>query len=201
MKKKYITLITILILNICQVIHANQLSNKTLVQINNDIITELDLRKEITLLKYLSKNKLNEASTEVLKKEVLNNLIERKIKSIEISNLKVEISEKETQFLFYNYLKDKKISEENLNSFYKENEIEHDYLIKVIKIDASWSKIIKQLYGNRIDVNMTEINKDSKENINISTDQLVNNEKNILLNKFETIHLEKVKKKYLIKIL
>ena len=48
---------------------------------------------------------------------------------------------------------------------------------------------------------MTEINKDSKENINISTDQLVNNEKNILLNKFGTIHLEKVKKKYLIKIL
>ena len=201
MKKKYIILITILILNICQEIHANQLSNKTLVQINNDIITELDLRKEITFLKYLSKNELNEESIEVLKKKVLNNLIERKIKSIEISNLKVEISEKEAQFLFYNYLKDKKISEEILNSFYKENEIEHDYLIKVIKIDASWSKIVKQLYGNRIDVNMTEINKDSKENINISTDQLVNNEKNILLNKFGIIHLEKVKKKYLIKIL
>ena len=152
-------------------------------------------------LKYLSKNELNEESIEVFKKKVLNNLIERKIKSIEISNLKVEISEKEAQFLFYNYLKDKKISEEILNSFYKENEIEHDYLIKVIKIDASWSKIVKQLYGNRIDVNMTEINKDSKENINIPTDQLVNNEKNILLNKFGTTHLEKVKKKYLIKIL
>ena len=69
MKKKYIILITILILNICQEIHANQLSNKTLVQINNDIITELDLRKEITFLKYLSKNELNEESIEVLKKK------------------------------------------------------------------------------------------------------------------------------------
>lgn len=48
---------------------------------------------------------------------------------------------------------------------------------------------------------MTEINKELKENNNISTDQLVNIEKNILLNKLGTIHLEKVKKKYLIKIL
>jgi hypothetical protein len=49
---------------------------------------------------------------------------------------------------------------------------------------------------------MTEINKDSnQDNKNITTEQLINVEKNILLNKFATIHLEKVKKKYLIKIL
>jgi len=201
MIKKIIILTTFLIFNIIQVGHAKQLSNKTLVQIDNYIITELDLNKEVTFLKFLSKNELNNVSNEVLKKETLNNLIERKVKSIEISNLKIEISEKETQFLFYNYLKDKKVSEESLVSFYKENEIEDDYLIKVIKIDASWSKIIQQLYANRINVNMTEINKESKENNNISTDQLVNIEKNILLNKLGTIHLEKVKKKYLIKIL
>ncbi len=201
MIKKIIILTTFLIFNIIQVGHAKQLSNKTLVQIDNYIITELDLNKEVTFLKFLSKNELNNVSNEVLKKDTLNNLIERKVKSIEISNLKIEISEKETQFLFYNYLKDKKVSEESLVSFYKENEIEDDYLIKVIKIDASWSKIIQQLYANRINVNMTEINKESKENNNISTDQLVNIEKNILLNKLGTIHLEKVKKKYLIKIL
>jgi len=201
MIKKIIILTTFLIFNIIQVGHAKQLSNKTLVQIDNYIITELDLNKEVTFLKFLSKNELNNVSNEVLKKETLNNLIERKVKSIEISNLKIEISEKETQFLFYNYLKDKKVSEGSLVSFYKENEIEDDYLIKVIKIDASWSKIIQQLYANRINVNMTEINKESKENNNISTDQLVNIEKNILLNKLGTIHLEKVKKKYLIKIL
>jgi hypothetical protein len=75
-------------------------------------------------------------------------------------------------------------------------------LIKVIKIDASWTKIIQQIYANRINVNMTEINKDSnQDNKNITTEQLINVEKNILLNKFATIHLEKVKKKYLIKIL
>ena len=95
MIKKIIILTTFLIFNIIQVGHAKQLSNKTLVQIDNYIITELDLNKEVTFLKFLSKNELNNVSNEVLKKETLNNLIERKVKSIEISNLKIEISEKE----------------------------------------------------------------------------------------------------------
>jgi hypothetical protein len=202
MNKKIITLITIFILNLSQVTKANQLSNKPVAQIDNLIITELDLKKEIIFIKFISKSKLENIASEILKKEALNNLIERKIKSIEILNLKAEISEKESEFFFYNYLKDKKINEEILYSFYRENEIENDYLIKVIKIDASWTKIIQQIYANRINVNMTEINKDSnQDNKNITTEQLINVEKNILLNKFATIHLEKVKKKYLIKIL
>jgi hypothetical protein len=202
MNKKIITLITIFILNLSQVTNANQLSNKPVAQIDNLIITELDLKKEIIFIKFISKSKLENIASEILKKEALNNLIERKIKSIEILNLKAEISEKESEFFFYNYLKDKKINEELLYSFCRENEIENDYLIKVIKIDASWTKIIQQIYANRINVNMTEINKDSnQDNKNITTEQLINVEKNILLNKFATIHLEKVKKKYLIKIL
>ena len=202
MNKKIIALITIVILYFSQISNANQLSNKPVAQIDNLIITELDLKKEIIFIKFISKSELENIANEILKKEALNNLIERKIKSIEILNLKAEISEKESEFFFYNYLKDKKINEELLKSFYKENEIENDYLIKVIKIDAAWTKIIQQIYANRINVNMTEINKDSNQNNkNITTEQLINVEKNILLNKFATIHLEKVKKKYLIKIL
>jgi len=202
MIKKIIALITIVIFHFSQISNANQLSNKPVAQIDNLIITELDLKKEIILIKFISKSELENIANEILKKEALNNLIERKIKSIEILNLKAEISEKESEFFFYNYLKDKKINEELLKSFYKENEIENDYLVKVIKIDAAWTKIIQQIYANRINVNMTEINKDSNQNNkNITTEQLINVEKNILLNKFATIHLEKVKKKYLIKIL
>ena len=202
MNKKIIILITIFILNISQVGKANQLTNKPIAQIDNYIITELDLKKEIIFLRFFSKTELKNIDNEIFKKEALNNLIERKIKNIEIMSLKAEISDKESEYFFYNYLKEKKINEELLNSFYKENEIENDYLMKVIKIDASWSKIIQQIYANRININMTEINKDSNQNgKNISTEQLINVEKNILLNKFATSHLEKVKKKYLIKIL
>lgn len=202
MNRKIIALITIIILNFFQVSNANQLSNKTVAQIDNLIITELDIKKEITFIKFISKGKLENMKSEILKEQALKNLIEMKIKNIEILNLKAEISEKESELFLYNYLKDKNINQELLNSFYKENEIENDYLIKIIKIEVAWNKIINQIYGNRINVNLTEINKDLiQNNKNLTTEELINIERNVLLNKFAAVHLEKVKKKYLIKIL
>jgi len=63
------------------------------------------------------------------------------------------------------------------------------------------------MYESRININLTEINKQlEKEEKNIEDDekikkQLIIIEKNKLLNKFATTHLEKSKKKYLIKFL
>jgi hypothetical protein len=67
--------------------------------------------------------------------------------------------------------------------------------------------MIRGIYENRINVNLTEVNKElQKENQNASEnqklkDQLIITEQNILLNKFAASHLEKSKKKYLIKFL
>jgi hypothetical protein len=192
-----IIITSLLIINI-----AKAISNKPIVQINNFIITELDLNKEMAFIKFVSNNE--NIKKENLKSESLNYLIDRTIKEIEISNLKAKISEKETDILFQTFLDNKKITNESLNAFYKQNEIEDNYLNKIIQIDASWSKIIRQLYYNRINVNITEIEKENKKNINnqnFSKESLINSEKNILLNKFSDTHLEKIKKKYLIKYL
>ena len=62
-------------------------------------------------------------------------------------------------------LKNQKITEENLNSFYVKHEIEKDYLRNIVRIDLKWSKLIRQLYQSRININMTEINKDIKKDI------------------------------------
>jgi hypothetical protein len=202
MNKKIFILITIFTLSIFQFSNANQLTNKPIAQINNLIITELDLKKEIIFINFFSKKELKKIDNEILKKEALNNLIERMIKNIEVINLKAEINEKEAEYILYNYLKERKIDKNLLNNFLKENEIENDYLIKVIKTDASWSKIIQQIYSNRINVNMSEINKNfNLNNKSSETEQMINVERNILLNKFGATHLEIIKKKYLIKIL
>ena len=200
--KKKIFFLLIIITNLLIINIAKAISNKPIVQINNFIITELDLNKEMAFIKFVSNNE--NIKKENLKSESLNYLIDRTIKEIEISNLKAKISEKETDILFQTFLDNKKITNESLNAFYKQNEIEDNYLNKIIQIDASWSKIIRQLYYNRINVNITEIEKENKKNINnqnFSKESLINSEKNILLNKFSDTHLEKIKKKYLIKYL
>jgi hypothetical protein len=204
-KKKLFFLLILLLFNIYQV-EAKQLTNNVLVSIDNSIITELDVNKEINFLKFINKDQATNTS-ELLKKEIINTLIDRKIKDIETNYYKIDVSEKDIENSLYNYLERIKISNETLNSFYNKNEIEKDYLKNVIKIDLKWSKLIRQMYEGRLNVNLTEVNKQLEQEQKNTEDnekfknQLITIEQNKLLNKFAATHLEKSKKKYLIKFL
>ena len=183
---------------------AKQLTNNVIVSIDNSIITELDINKEINFLKFVNKDQAT-GSSEPFKKEIINSLIDRKIKDIETNSFKIEVSEKEIENNLYSYLERVKINNEILNSFYNENEIEKDYLKNIIKIDMKWSKLIRQMYESRLNVNLTEVNrelekKDAEDDEKLKK-QLIITEQNKLLNKFSATHLEKSKKKYLIKFL
>jgi hypothetical protein len=203
MSKKIFLLILFFFLTNSQ---AKQLTNNVIVSIDNTIITELDINKEINFLKFI--NKYQTANNpELLKKEIVNSLIDRKIKDIETRYFKIEVSEKEIEINLYNYLERIKINNEIINSFYNQNEIEKDYLKNIIKIDMKWSKLVRELYESRLNVNLTEVNKALEKEQNNSVDdeklkkQLIITEQNKLLNKFSATHLEKSKKKYLIKFL
>ena len=185
---------------------AKQLTNNVIVSIDNTIITDLDINKEINFLKFINKDQAAN-NPELFKKEIVNSLIDRKIKDIETNYFKIEVSEKEIEINLYNYLERIKINNEILNSFYNQNEIEKDYLKNIIKIDMKWSKLVRQLYESRLNVNLTEVSKELEKEQNNSVDdeklkrQLIITEQNKLLNKFSATHLEKSKKKYLIKFL
>ena len=185
---------------------AKKLTNNVIVSIDNLIITDLDINKEINFIKFINKGQVVN-SPEILKKEIINSLIDRKIKDLETNYYKIEISEKEIENNLYNYLEGMKINNEILNSFYNQNEIEKDYIKNIIKIDMKWSNLIRQIYGSRLNVNLTEVNKELEKKQNNSVDdeklntKLIIIEQNKLLNKFSATHLEKSKKKYLIKFL
>jgi len=187
-------------------VEAKELTNNVIVSIDNSIITELDINKEINFLKFVNNDQTTNNS-EILKKEIINTLIDRKIKDIETTFYKIDVSEKEIENSLYNYLERIKITNENLNSFYVKNEIEKDYLKNVIKIDLRWSKLIRQMYEGRLNVNLTEVNRQLEQEQKSIDDnekfknQLIIIEQNKLLNKFAATHLEKSKKKYLIKFL
>ena len=185
---------------------AKQLINNVVVSIDNLIITELDVNKEISLIKFINKEQISNNS-DIFKREIINILIDRKIKEVETSFNKIEVSEKDIENNLYNYLESMKINNESLNLFYSKNEIEKDYLKNILKIDLKWSKLIKQMYEGRLNVNLTEVNKQLEKEENNFDDnqtfkkQLITIEQNKLLNKLAATHLEKSKKKYLIKFL
>ena len=110
----------------------------------------------------------------------------------------------------YIQLSNLKINKEDLDKFYEKNEIEKNYLKDSVRIDLKWSELINQLYQNRLNINLTEINTEIKnidkgekmdENMRILKEKVILAEKNKLLNKFSEFHLEKIKKKYLINLL
>ena len=187
-------------------VKSKELSNNVIASIDNSIITDLDINKEINFIKFITKAQ-NNYKLDSLKTQSLQTLIDRKIKNIESDNLKIEVTEQEVEINLYNYLTSKKVSAEELNVFFKQNEIEDDYLKNIIKTDMRWSKLIQNTYANRVNVNLTEIDKEiSKESGNSSDNEKLKNElifseRNVLLNKIAASHLEKSKKKYLIKIL
>jgi hypothetical protein len=187
-------------------VKSKELSNNVIASIDNSIITDLDINKEINFIKFITKAQ-NNSKLDSLKTQSLQTLIDRKIKNIESDNLKIEVTEQEVEINLYNYLTSKKVSAEELNVFFKQNEIEDDYLKNIIKTDMRWSKLIQNTYANRVNVNLTEIDKEiSKESGNSSDNEKLKNElifseRNVLLNKIAASHLEKSKKKYLIKIL
>jgi hypothetical protein len=203
-KKKIFTFITFSFLFFNS--SSQSLTNNVIATINNDIITELDIKKEIDFIKFINKS-IIDINSEKLKREIAEILIDRKIKQIEINNAKIEISEKESEGQIYIYLENNKINNEILDNFFKNNQIESDYLKNIISIDIKWNKLIRLIYENKININLTEVNeqvkKESQNNEDIEKikNQIIALEKNKILNKFSATHLDKSKKKYLIKFL
>jgi hypothetical protein len=185
---------------------SKSVTNNVIATIDNSIITELDLKKEIEYIKFINKSEIDNNS-EKLRRNVIETLIDRKIKKIEIDNAKIEITEKEIENYTYNYLINYKINDEILNSFFNTQQIEKSYLKNLIIVEMGWTKLIRQIYESRININITEINEEIKKESKNSEDseklknQIINIEKNKVLNKFGISHLEKSKKKYLIKFL
>ena len=191
--------------------NSKEIKNNIIVSVNNLIITELDLTKEINFIKFINKyNNSTEPEITTLRRQGINNLINKKIKDIETDFYKIFISEKEIENNLYIHLSNLKINKEDLDKFYEKNEIEKNYLKDSVRIDLKWSELINQLYQNRLNINLTEIyteieNIDKEEKINenkvILKEKVILAEKNKLLNKFSEFHLEKIKKKYLINLL
>jgi hypothetical protein len=190
---------------------SKEIKNNIIVSVNNLIITELDLSKEINFIKFINEyNNTTELEIAVLRRQSINNLINKKIKDIETDFFKIFIPEKEIENNLYNLLSNLKINREDLDKFYEKNEIEKNYLKDSVRIDLKWSELINQLYQNRININLTEITTEienidkvekNKENKEILKENVMLAEKNKLLNKFSEFHLEKIKKKYLINLL
>lgn len=185
---KYILLFYFLISG--SAIKSNEL--KTLALINNNTITSYDLFVEIKTLELLNNRK-------ILNRErmgILNNLINQKIKKLEIeknNNLvnQDQINKQLSQILKQRF-PDQMISKE----------IKEKIKEKII-VAAGWNEILKQRYAGKLDINMNEISERLDiEKLNIEEkNKIILKEKNKKLNSYSTTLFNEVKRSYYVQIL
>ena len=168
-----------------------------IIAVVNDVsITRLDLSKELTIIKILN-NKQSISQDEIY--IGLNNLIEEKIKKIEIEKEKLTIDKKTIDNLYYTLIQNLNLNNSNIDK------INSNLIKEKIKIDKLWNELVAKKYSWKININMDEINKkilQNKENIKDveeTKNNLIIKEKNKKLSVYSKFYLNQLKKKTLIK--
>ena len=188
MKKKILIYLIILICN-----QAQSIETKIIHNIQNEIITNIDIKNEF---KYLLA--LNNALKELDEEKILNisneSAIREKIKKIEISkNFKeIKLNEDFSKLLLkniYSRLNLKSINE--FETYLKNYDLKIIDIKKKITIDALWNELIIKKYSSKVLINEAAIKKELLKNSKIQSKEYQLSE--II---FEVENKEEIEKKY-----
>jgi len=188
MKKKILIFLCVLI---C--VQAQSIETKIIHNIQNEIITNIDIKNEF---KYLLA--LNNSLKELDKEKILNisneSIIREKIKKIEISkNFKeIKINEDYSELLLkniYSRLNLKSINEFEI--YLKKYDLKISDIKKKVTIDALWNDLIIKKYGSKVTINKSAIKKKILKNSKIQSKEYRLSE--II---FEVTNKEEIEKKY-----
>ena len=188
MKKKIFIFLYILVCS-----QAQSIETKIIHNIQNEIITNIDIKNEF---KYLVA--LNNSLSELDKEKILNisneSIIREKIKKIEISKNFKELKLNEDYYALllkniYSRLNLKSISD--FEMYLKDYGLVISDIKKKITIDALWNELIIRKYGTKVTINEKKIKKDILTNSKIQSKEYQLSE--II---FEVENKKEIQKKY-----
>ena len=149
--KRFITIFFLFLLNFGT---SKALQNKILIKIENEVISTYELKNKINTLITLSNKKVNQKNVDKLKKIAVDQLINTKLKKIELSKYNIEVDESNV----INYLKN--ISNGNIEEFkniFKDNNLNYNIYIEEIKIQLGWQQLIYSIYQSKVIVKDNDI--------------------------------------------
>jgi len=134
---------------------------------------------EIKLLEYLNKRSLNQNE----KKIILNEMINNKIKMLEVEKYKITLNELEI--------------DRRVNSLIDGDELVNlrQRLKEKISTDSKWNNLIYLKFRNKLEINMQEINKKFSSSQNQEKkNEIIENEKKKKLNIISKTYFNEIKK-------
>lgn len=175
---------------------------KVLATINNESITNIDLLNEIKIIQVLNKEKNINFESENTKQIALTNIVNEILKNLEVNTLEIKANK---NLIDEQYSKLINTLGENKNQV---SAILREKIYQKIELDNRWNSLILQQYSWKTSVNMKEIDQklktiqkkdtNSEQSFNLK-EQILMTEKNKKISTYSNNHLEKIKKKALIK--
>ena len=194
MKHKITVIITLLILFLNNNLYG--FNSKIIVKVEDEIITNYDLKNKILITLILANQEINQQNIDELKKAVLDQLINLKLKKMELSKYKI----KKDEGRINSYLKS--ISGNNIQNFknkFFENNLDFELFLDEVDTEIRWQQLIYTLYGKKIDINEAtidvEVEKIIKERSNVEEFELYEIEINSNLDVPEKQIIEDILKK------
>ena len=145
----------------------SQIDNKILVKVDNKIITNYDLVREIKTLLLINNIEFNNDNFVKTKAIALNGLISRYLKLSEIEKYEIEkFNNLELSSYIDNLAKSQNITVLELKKKFANRNLNYDTFIDNLKVGYIWNSLIFDLYKNQIEINTIEIENELEQIVN-----------------------------------
>ena len=135
---------------------------KIIVKIDNELITNFDIKNKIITKLILTNQEINQKNINDLKKISLEELIQNRLKKIELENYNLK-SDNNRINTYLNSLTSYSINE--LENLFNENNINLKTFIDEIDTEFKWRNLIYQKYSKKIEISSEEVDRELKKKI------------------------------------
>ncbi len=154
MKISIITFFTLFFLNTYL---NSSISNKIIVKVGNEIITQHELENKINTTLILSKQEIKQENIDKIKRQSLKTLINLKLKNDELKKYNLEINQLAINEHLLKISQSLNIKIAELENFFLLNGINYEYYIKELETEFLWRRLIFQLFASKINIVESEV--------------------------------------------
>ncbi|MDA9684807.1 peptidylprolyl isomerase [Candidatus Pelagibacter bacterium] len=141
-------------------IPTNAITNKIILKVENEIITNYEVKNKILTSLVLAGDEITQENINKLKKQALESLIQNKLKIIELKKYKIKKNKSQINS-YLNLVSENNI--EKLQNKFKTNNLDYDLFLKEVEIQTKWQNFIYLFYKEKIEINQNSVKEDLKE--------------------------------------
>ena len=152
----------------------SKVEHKIAVLVNEELISSYDILQRLKLKALIQKIENNNQNSQLIVRNVVDELIQEKIKLEKINEYQIIIEEDEYIEFELDFLKRRNITKKDLLLLLDKNNINYKDIKNLLISELSWSKLVSGLFYRLTSVSEQEIKEIINKNPNITPEQAKN---------------------------